>query len=237
MFETGVDVELKGDSSPVTLADRRAEEIVREELGRRFPGEAILGEEQGLTGEGDDRWVVDPIDGTKSFVCGVPMYATLLSYEEAGEPVLGVCYIPPLDMMFYAERGEGAFLNGRMIRVSERESLEGGVVLTAAFSRLSGMGYAPGYLRVAEKTMATRNWQDAYGHMMVACGRVEAMVDPIVTRWDLSAVVPIVEEAGGRCSRIDGRSWAEAIDGDGHLQLMSSNRLVHDELMRDFAGS
>ncbi len=138
-------------------------------------------------------------------------------------------------MMFYAEKGGGAFLNGRSIRVSGRESLTGGVVCTAAFSRLSKMGYAPGYLKIAEKTLATRNWQDAYGHMLVACGRVEAMFDPIVTRWDISAVIPIIEEAGGRCTRADGKPWWEETDDEGHYQVLSSNRLVHDELLGDLA--
>lgn len=233
LFETPFNVEIKSDDSPVTMADKRAEEIVREELGRRFPGETILGEEQGLTGAGDDRWVVDPIDGTKSFVCGVPLYATLLSYEVAGEPVLGVCYIPPLEMMFYAERGQGAFLNGRPIRVSPAKDLRGTVVCTASFHRLTATGMGEGYAKVAEKAMATRTWQDAYGHMLVASGRTVAMVDPTVSRWDISAVVPIVEEAGGRCTRADGRSVWETTDAAGHHQMVSTNSAVHDELLAD----
>lgn len=235
LFETPFEVELKGDASPVTMADKRAEEIVREQLAHRFPGEAVLGEEQGLSGAGDDRWVVDPIDGTKSFVCGVPLYATLLSYEVGGYPELGVCYIPPLDMMFYAERGGGTFLNGRAIRVRSAASVEGEVLSTAAFPRLRANGLSDGYERMAKRTLATRTWQDAYGHMLVACGRIVAMVDPTVSRWDISAVIPIIEEAGGRCSRADGGDPLTPYQEGGLLQLVSSNGGVHDELLREFA--
>src|ERR1051326_7822933 len=98
-FQTGVAVDIKGDSSPVPVSDRNAERMIREEIGRRDPNDSILGEEEGASGSGEDRWVVDPIDGTKSFVCGVPIYATLVAYEEAGEPILGVCYFPALDDM------------------------------------------------------------------------------------------------------------------------------------------
>ncbi len=237
LFETPFDIELKGDSSPVTEADKRAEEIVRVELNRRFPGESVLGEEQGLTGSGDDRWVVDPIDGTKSFVCGVPLYATLLSFEKDGYPELGVCYIPPLDMMFYAERGGGAFLNGRPIRVKPASEVRGEVISTAAFPRLKKLGLSEGYERMAERTLATRTWQDAYGHMLVACGRIIAMVDPTVSRWDISAVIPIIEEAGGRCTRADGGNPLEQKEEGSMLQLLSSNGMVHDEMLREFGQS
>lgn len=234
LFQTPLKVESKEDNSPVTLADKEAEQIIRADLSARFPGEAVLGEEQGLTGEGDDRWVVDPIDGTKSFICGVPLYATLLSYEQAGEPILGVAYVPPLDMMVYAERGGGAFLNGRPIRVSSATSWMGQVLCHAAYPRLQSAGLADGYDRIAKETLATRTWQDAYGHLLVATGRAIAMVDPTVSRWDISAILPIITEAGGMCSRADGRHPFDPIDESGTLQLLSSNGHVHAAMVEEF---
>ena len=119
-FQTGTAVEIKSDATPVTVADKAAERQIREDIARSFPRDEILGEEEGGDATVADRWVIDPIDGTKSFVAGVPLYGTLLSYEVDRKPVLGVCYLPGLDELLWAETGSGAFMNGRPIRVSQR---------------------------------------------------------------------------------------------------------------------
>ncbi len=204
LFRSGTAVEYKEDSSPVTMADRNAERIVRKAIAESYPGEAILGEEEGETGAGLTRWVVDPIDGTKSFVSGVPLYATLVAYEVEGEPVMGVCYFPALDEMLYAEKGQGAFWNGRPCRVSTKTDLSKAVICTGSPTSLRARGRDEGVMKLGEACLATRTWCDAYGHALVATGRVEAMLDPVVARWDISAMAAIVREAGGSFTDFQG---------------------------------
>lgn len=203
-FQCGTSVEYKQDQTPVTQADKEAEAVIRRLIGSKFPGETVLGEEEGLTGHSPDRWVIDPIDGTKSFVSGVPLYAVLLGWEVAGEPELGVCYFPALDEVVYAQRGAGAFWNGKRCRVSSKTSLDRAVLVSASPLTLQGKGRLEGVLALSRKVMALRTWCDAYGHMLVATGRVEAMMDPVVNRWDISALAPIVREAGGSFTTFDG---------------------------------
>lgn len=233
-FNKGVGVELKGDDSPVTAADKGAEALVRRRLAEFFPGEVVLGEEEGQAEAGETRWVVDPIDGTKSFVCGVPLYSTLLSYEVEGQPVLGVVYFPALDELFYAERGGGAFWNHRQMRVMEQPEMNRCVVCSGSLNSLEKYGRLEGVMRLAKPMMAHRTWSDAYGHMLVASGRVQAMLDPVVSRWDVSAVIPIVEEAGGVCMKFDG---SDVLDGrlpDNRLELISTVPGLKSTIMESF---
>jgi histidinol phosphatase-like enzyme (inositol monophosphatase family) len=204
LYQTGAAAQLKADQTPVTEADKRAEEIVRARIEVNYPGETVLGEEQGLEGSSDDRWVVDPIDGTKSFVAGVPLYATLLSFEQAGEPVVAACYIPALDEMYYAAKGQGAFCNGRVIRVSGTQTLEDALLLMGSYKSMKAHGRLEGWQKLAEQARMTRGWSDAFGHMMVASGRADVMLDPVLERWDISAPWLIVREAGGSCTDFGG---------------------------------
>ena len=222
-FQAGADVITKSDATPVTVADRNAERLIRELIEKQYPGDAILGEEEGGDTGAQDRWVIDPIDGTKSFISGVPLYATLLSYEVGGEPEIAVCYLPALDEMFYAEKGKGAFLNGRPIHVSTKESIQGGILCCGGsmFSDGNWQKVQP----LMKQAMGTRTWCDAYGHTLVACGRVEAMLDPIVNYWDISSVSLITREAGGRFTDFAGN---ENLTNQG----ISSNGLIHEEILR-----
>lgn len=226
-FQTGVEVERKADHSPVTIADREAEQLIRTSIEARFPGEEILGEEEGGAFRAGDRWVIDPIDGTKSFICGVPLYATLLSYETAGEPSIAVCYFPALDEMLYAERGRGATWNGRRCQVSSQPSLSAAAVSCGGHLSMIRHGRWSGFERIAQQTLLTRTWSDAYGHALVATGRIDAMVDPVVNPWDISAVSLIVREAGGMFTDFDGK-------GALAREAISSNGLVHPELLEAF---
>ena len=203
-FQRGVSYEIKPDDSPVTVADREAERTIRMAIEGSYPGEAVLGEEQGGS-DTPDRWVIDPIDGTKSFIAGVPLFATLLSYEQDGEPVLGVCALPALGEVVYAEKGGGCFVNGCECRVSERGDLSRAFVSCGGHSSMNRAGRMGPFLSLAERVMATRSWTDAYGHALVATGRIEAMVDPVVNRWDISAMAVIVREAGGSFTDFAGR--------------------------------
>lgn len=226
-FQMGTAVELKSDGSPVTEADRGAERLIRQMIERSFPGEPVLGEEEG----GDARengWVVDPIDGTKSFVCGVPLYATLISYEENGQPTVGVCHFPALNETVCAEKGQGAFWNGRPCRVSTVATLENSYLSSGSQFSMSSACRSEGFQRLVQAARATRTWSDAYGHALVATGRIEAMIDPIVAPWDISAMRLIVREAGGRFTDFEG-------DSNPQTEAIASNGLIHDQLIEAFA--
>ena len=234
-FNTGTAVEIKADASPVTAADRNAERQIREEIERAFPGDAILGEEEGGDASVPDRWVVDPIDGTKSFIAGVPLYGTLLSYEVDRTPILGVCYLPGLDELLWAERGSGAFLNGRPIRVSERATLDGATACIGSHRGLMETGRWEGVTRIIDRAMAVRTWGDAFGYALVASGRADCMLDPAVSRWDLSAFAVIIPEAGGRFTDFDG--GVPFARGDRKLGCVASSAAVHAEVLAQFGGT
>jgi len=228
LFGVSHDVEYKSDSSPVTLADREAERLIREALRKRYPEDGILGEEEGESGPAANRWVVDPIDGTKSFICGVPLYATLISYEIDLQPVLAVSYFPALDRMIYAEKGCGAYCNGRRCHVSQRQSLSGAVLCCGSHSSMEQRGFSKGLLKLAGQVTATRTWGDAFGHSLVATGGAEAMIDPVVKRWDISSMQLIVEEAGGRTTAFNGAE-------NPQVEAVSSNGLLHAQILSAFA--
>lgn len=227
-FQAGTGFDLKSDDSPVTAADKAAERRIRERIASAYPSESILGEEEGGTSSAH-QWVIDPIDGTKSFVCGVPLYAVLLSYEDQDGPLVGVSYFPALDWLVYAERGQGAFANGRPIRVSPQTELKQVVVCSGAHRSMEQHGRADGFQKIARQVMATRTWGDAYGHCLVASGRAQAMIDPVVSPWDLSSVNLIVEEAGGRFTDFSGGRLPKS-------EAVASNGLLHDWLLEQFRG-
>ncbi|MCA9174902.1 MAG: histidinol-phosphatase [Planctomycetales bacterium] len=222
-------VESKADESPVTAADRAAETRLRERIAARFPHDAIVGEEFGeQPGSSGYQWVLDPIDGTKSFICGVPLYGTLVGVAmEDGEGVAGVIHIPALDEMVYAARGKGAWYVQRgaaAVRAStSRRSLEDGLFLTTderAFGKLQANGEAA-YRQLASAARLTRTWGDCYGYLAVAVGRAELMVDPALHVWDAAALQPVLEEAGGHF--VDWRGEPTIRGGDG---IGAANRQV-----------
>lgn len=227
-FQTGVAIETKDDATPVTQADREAEAFIRAEITKRFPGETIVGEEEGASGTALDRWVIDPIDGTKSFVAGVPLFGTLLSYEVNAVPVLGIAYFPALDEMVFAERGQGTYWNGRRTYVSTQTDLAGSILCCGGHASMVKHGWMAPFLGMAEKTLATRTWCDAYGHALVATGRVDAMIDPVLKLWDISALVPIIEEAGGSITSRSGGIPTE--------HAISSNRHLHAKILEAMKG-
>lgn len=198
-FLCGVDVEFKADRSPVTIADRMAEELLREHLLGYYPADGFLGEESGETpGDSGFRWIVDPIDGTKSFIHGVPLFGTLVALEDpSGEAVLGAIYLPALEEWVAAASGEGCQWNGRPASVSGIDRLD---EACACFTSLEGFldtGRQGGFEALRRGVRVVRGWGDCYGHVLVATGRAEVMVDPILADWDAAALGPIVREAGG----------------------------------------
>ncbi len=207
-FQTGVAVDWKADQSPVTVADRGAEKLLRELIGRRFPGHAILGEEMGedenSEKDGSHRWIIDPIDGTQSFIAGVPLYGVLLGLEISGEMAVGVAYFPGLSDMISAGRGLGCRWNGRLARVSDVERLEDARL---AFTDIADLEREErdAWNLLKQATRIQRGWGDCYGHCLVATGRAEVMLDPLMKVWDCAALLPILQEAGGTFTDWKGR--------------------------------
>lgn len=209
-FQTELAVESKADGSPVTAADRRGEEVLRRLIEERFPGHAVVGEELGgAEKDSRHRWIVDPIDGTRSFVHGVPLFGVLLALEIDGEPTVGVCYLPALEEMVAAARGEGCRWNGRLAHVSRVDSLAEALVSLTEPGSLDGE-HRPFWERLKKTAAAIRGYSDCYGHVLVATGRCEVMLDPVMNLWDCAALLPILEESGGSFTDWTGR---RTIDG------------------------
>lgn len=198
-FQTGIAPEMKPDDSPVTIADRRAEELIRSRIEARYPGHRIVGEEHGKSGTDESApcWWIDPIDGTKAFVRGVPLYGVLIGLEIDGRIAAGAAYFPALDEMLAAADGAGCFLNGRRCRVAATESLARAVVsFTSAGSFMAHRRWEA-FQRIIGAAYHSVGWSDAYGHALVASGRVDLMLDPVMNPYDCGPFPVILREAGG----------------------------------------
>ena len=197
-FKKKFETRLKGKDNFVTQADLEAEEFVRRRIEERFPGDSIVGEEWGeREGTTNRRWIIDPIDGTYSFVHGVPFYGVLLGLEIDGEPAAGVVNIPALGEMVYAAKGLGCFWNGERAAVSGTGSLDDALLLATDFGTCARYGFGPAADELQRKASARRTWGDCYGYVLVATGRADVMLDPVLSVWDCAALLPVVEEAGG----------------------------------------
>jgi histidinol phosphatase-like enzyme (inositol monophosphatase family) len=215
-------VDRKGDGTPVTDADRATERFVRERLAATHPHDAVVGEEERDTeGSSGRRWIVDPIDGTKAFTHGVPLYCTLLALEDEHGPAIGVIELPAIGETVYAGRGLGCWCDDEPARVSSRDKVAGSYLTT------SGYDYWPENALAAARAsgMVMRTWGDGYGYALVATGRAEAMADPVAAPWDLAAMPVIIAEAGGRFTDYEG---VERIDGGSGL---ATNGRIHDDVL------
>ncbi len=226
-----LEVERKGDDSPVTAADRGAEEHLRKRIAEVFPDDGILGEEFPETaGTSGYRWILDPIDGTKSFIHGVPLYGTLIGVEHGGESVLGVILIPPLDECVYAANGRGAwYVRGSAdpvpAKVSQCATLGEGLFLTSEVICFDEVDRGQIYKRLESTARLARTWGDCYGYLMVATGRAELMVDPYMNVWDAAALLPIMQEAGGTFTNWQGQATIHSGEG------IATNGQILDEVL------
>ena len=224
-------VERKGDASPVTIADRSAELLLRERVSAAFALDGVVGEEYGTSdGSSGFNWILDPIDGTKSFISGVPLYGTMVGIECDGRALAGFVYMPGLDEGVYASAGQGAWhLLGssepRRCQVSGRTQLAEGLFVTSQVDSFAKRGAADAFTALEAAAYITRTWGDCYGYLLVATGRAEVMVDPILNVWDAAAVQPIVEEAGGTFTDWQG---AETISAG---EAIATNGLVLEEVL------
>ena len=204
-FRGGVEVTLKADATPVTQADREAERAIVEILGRAFPEYGVLGEEFGGRGSTDVRWIVDPIDGTKNFVRGIPLWATLIALEERGEVTVGVVHNPARGDLYTARRGGGAWKNGERVRVSDVSTLDRAFLVHAGLSILREAGHWDGFVRLVDATDRQRGFGDYVGYGLLAEGKAEIYLEVDLKPWDLAAPRILVEEAGGRFTDLAGR--------------------------------
>lgn len=229
LYNAGVAVELKSDRTPVTLADRNAELAIREFLERECPTHGIIGEEfEEKAGDGRHRWVLDPIDGTKSFIHHVPLFGTLVALERDGVPVVGVIACHAVGETVSAAKGLGTTLNGEPCRVSSVASLDDATVTMTSVSRML-RGRAEGLARLSSECALARAWGDCYGYLMVATGRADVMLDPVMNIWDAAALYPVITEAGGGFSQWDGTAGV----GDS---VVATNGLLHDAVLATLRG-
>jgi histidinol-phosphatase len=220
-----LDVDTKADGSPVTVADRTVERRLRELIEAEDPSAGIVGEEEGVTGGmSDRRWYFDPIDGTQGFVRGVPLYSTLVALHDEHGPAVGVIYLPALDEIVVAGRGRGCTFNDAPCAVSARTDLKGSFITTSAYEDWPAQAFSD----LIGAGAILKGWGDGYGYALVATGRVEAMIDPITSPWDVAPMSVIIPEAGGTFSSLSG---GDAL-ADGHA--IGTNGHLHETVMAAF---
>jgi histidinol-phosphatase len=227
-YQTGLRPDFKPDDTPVTAADRAAEEFIRGAIEKQYPGHAILGEEFGQK-ESDGqpfRWIIDPIDGTKSFMRGVPLYGVLIGLEIEGVVRVGAAYFPALDEMLCAADGLGCWWNGRRAHVSDVASIEQAYICYTNIRGMSKHGRGKAWNILNARAFASPGWSDAYGYLVVATGRAEAMFDPVMNIWDCGPFPPIFREAGGYFGDWQGN------DGHDHGEALACNQVLLNEFLQ-----
>jgi histidinol-phosphatase len=228
----GLRVDVKADMSPVTEADRAIEAAARTAIRARHPALGVLGEEAGdAAGSADTRLIIDPIDGTRNFVRGIPVFATLLAVEEAGTVVAGVVSAPALGRRWHAARGAGAFCGNRRLAVSTIAQLNHAQLFHGSVGGRGEGNPLPSLLTFAQRVERTRGFGDFFQHVLVAEGAGEIAVDPVVQPWDIAALMVLVEEAGGRCTSLAGE---RTIYGGS---LVTTNGTLHEAALRELADS
>ena len=228
--DAGLEVLQKADLTPVTQTDTEIEALVRRLVSERFPGDSVLGEEEGGKDAGGRVWIVDPIDATANFARGIQVWGTLIALRVDGDLSLGIVSAPALGERYEAVRGEGARLNGHPAHVSSVATIAGSQVLYAGMETWLREPRREGVLGTIRDAARTRAFGDFWGHMLVARGAAEVMVEPELRVWDYAAVQVIAEEAGGRITTLDGRP---TYDGGG---VLTTNGLVHDEVVARLRG-
>jgi histidinol-phosphatase len=231
-----LEVESKADLSPVTRADREAETLLTERIRTAYPADGILGEELGETpSKNGCRWILDPIDGTRSFARGIPLFGTLVGMEMNHECLVGVIHMPACREIVYAAKGEGAWWQvenetPRPARVSTVRSLSGAHFICTSPEGFVKRGQEAAFRELLSRVGATRTWGDCYAYALVATGRAEFVVDPVMAAWDAAALIPILQEAGGAFTDWDGKARFDGGNGVG------SNGWLHEEVLRIMNG-
>jgi histidinol-phosphatase len=224
-YRGGFEVTIKPDQTPVTQADREAEQAIKAVLRGAFPDHGFLGEEFGQEGPKDPRFIIDPIDGTKNFIRRVPVWAALIGLEEAGEVTAGVVFNPASNELLWARKGDGAWADGERIRVSDCARLDQATLLHADLHLLRRAGVWNSFVRMVDACGRTRGFGDYYGYGLVASGKAEIYLETDLKPWDIAPVKILVEEAGGRLTDFSGRPTI--YDGS----VLATNGRLHDQAL------
>ena len=232
-FQSRFKVNYKSDRSPVTVADRTCEKFLVEELSRKFPHHGFYGEEFGeeknrvpVLHESAMRWIIDPIDGTRNFTRGIPYWGTLCGLECEGDVVAGIMALPALKLIYYASKGSGTFKNGKRLKVSRIKELEKSAIIFGGLSYFIGTQYEKPFLEIVKSAYHDRGFGDCFGYSFVADGSAEAMLDPIVSPWDVAAIKVIIEEAGGIFTDFEGNSTIYS------RTAIAANPFIHEAVLR-----
>ncbi len=230
-FRSDIAVETKADQSPVTIADQRAEELMRELIMKNYPDHGIIGEEFGEhNAEAEYQWVLDPIDGTKSFVSGTFLFGTLIGLLRGGQPVIGAIHHPVTSHLLVGDCAE-ARLNGELVRVRETKKLGEAVLCYTDYIDVVKYKNGIAFQQLLGKTRFNRSWGDCHGYFLVATGYADIMLDPVMNLWDIVALVPVIEGAGGKITAWQGGA---PLSGDG---IIASNGFLHDQVLRTLIAS
>lgn len=238
-FERGVSVEWKADLTPVTIADKKAEEVMRNFLLSEMPGAGFIGEEFGVESpEAKYQWIIDPIDGTKSFIRGVPLFGTLIALYRRDEPLVSVVNLPAEGRALYAAAGMGAFVDSKRVSCSKIKKLSDALVLSGTLNTIEKLGLGKAFTKLRQKASLYRGWGDCYGYFLVASGRAEVMVDPVVSLWDIAPFPLLFQEAGGKFSTLSGEMALFDSEGkplhsiyEGYTAI-ASNAFLADEALQ-----
>lgn len=225
-WRTDVKIENKADESPVTIADKKAEELMRELIMKRYPEHGILGEEFGEhNSESEYKWILDPIDGTKSFICGTVTFGTLIALVKNNEPILGVINQPILNEFLIGDN-DSALLNGKAVNVRKCDDLSQAILLGTDYLHIEKYQSKTGFDNLMRKVKYYRMWGDCYGYYLVATGFADIMIDPIMNPWDSLAVIPVIRGAGGKVTDYKG---GDAVTG---TSMVATAGKIHDDVIR-----
>lgn len=215
-YQKPLEVKIKGDGSPVTTADLKSNEAIVKTLKKTFPGYGILSEETGEEGRTENRWIIDPLDGTRSFIRGLPFFGPLIALEKNGMLEMGVMTLPVFGETIHAVRGKGCFRNGKRVGTSETKKLSDAFVCLE-LKRSNAEGFGHGLLELADKCSHTRGYSDVYAYFLVATGQADAFIEGFPCAWDVAAPKVCVEEAGGELLKVGGKKLGLAVATNGHL--------------------
>jgi histidinol-phosphatase len=221
---------LKQDKSPVTKADKEAESAIKKILKRYFPKHGFICEETGIENpDSEYKWIIDPLDGTKNYIRTIPFFSTLIALAKNGKIIMGVSYAPMLKELIYAEKGKGAYLNGKRINVSKTDSLEKSYLSFGGINLFEKHGSLNQLLSLAGKTMGRRGFGDAYSYHLLAQGKIDIMIEPKTNIWDIAPFAIIISEAGGKITDIKGKDINLKTDS-----IIATNGLLHEKVIKEF---
>ena len=227
-FRKNLRVDRKDDDSPVTQADRDAEQRMRELIEAKYPDHGILGEEYGkIRANAEYVWALDPIDGTQSFICGTPLFGTLIALLKNGKPILGVIHLPALKETFVGVDGQATTCNGEPVRVRESvRTLKDAVLTSTDHLNVGKHQNEAAFLRLAKSVQLYRGWGDCYAYTLLAKGKVDIVVDPVMNAWDIQALIPVVRGAGGVISDYQGHAPEKA------KSIVAASPALHPSVIR-----